>query len=110
MEKARQHFSEELETLFPSIDLSKKRLSLSEEDLDLFVLHTYSNVLFYQKELAKMETVLQEKIHAALETARKSGSGEALSHAQICEALEQEKRRLTLCFQQKVSFVITELW
>ncbi|XP_074027023.1 MICOS complex subunit Mic60 isoform X1 [Leptinotarsa decemlineata] len=101
VEKARQHFSEELESLFPTIDLSKKKLGVTEEDLDLFVLHTYANVLFYQKELAKMETIIQEKIQSAAEAAKRGG-GEILTNAQICEALEQEKRRLTLCFQQQV--------
>lgn len=101
VEKARNHFSTELESLFPRIDLSQKELRINEEDLDLFVLHTYANVLFYQKELAKMETIIQEKVRLAAEAARKGG-GEPLTNAQICEALEQEKRRLSLCFQQEV--------
>ncbi|XP_072378950.1 MICOS complex subunit Mic60 isoform X1 [Diabrotica undecimpunctata] len=101
VEKARQNFSEELESLFPTIDLSKKHLCVPEEDLDLFVLHTYAHVLYYQKELAKMETIVQERLRAATEVARQGG-GEALNNAQICEAVEQEKRRLTLCFQQQV--------
>lgn len=101
VEQSRIHFSEELESLFPNIDLSKKQLCLAQEDLDLFVLHTYAHVLFYQKELAKMETLIQERLRAATEAARKGG-GEVLTTVQICEALEQEKRRLTLCFQQQV--------
>ncbi|KAG5895708.1 hypothetical protein JTB14_021401 [Gonioctena quinquepunctata] len=101
VEKARQHFSGELESLFPTIDLSKKKLGVTEDDLDLFVLHTYANVLFYQKELAKMETIIQEKICLATEAAKRGG-GEVLTNAQICEALEQEKRRMTLCFQHQV--------
>lgn len=104
VEKARQYFSVELESLFPNIDITKKKLSVSEEDLDLFILHTYAHVLFYQKELAKMETILQEKLHDAVESAKKDG-GEYLSKAQICEALEQEKRKLNLCFQQQVNFL-----
>lgn len=49
VEKARKNFSEELEILFPNVDISKKRLTIDPEDLDLFVLHVYANVLFYQK-------------------------------------------------------------
>lgn len=101
VEKARLYFSEELESLFPNIDISKKNLHISEEDLDLFVLHTYAHVLFYQKELAKMETIMQEKIQAAVDAAKRGG-GEFLTTAQICEALEQEKRKLNVCFQQQV--------
>lgn len=103
VEKARQYFSFELESLFPNIDISKKKLSITEEDLDLFILHTYAHVLFYQKELAKMETLMQEKLHEAVEAAKRGG-GEFLTKAQVCEALEQEKRKLNLCFQQQVTF------
>ncbi|KAJ8942754.1 hypothetical protein NQ314_009965 [Rhamnusium bicolor] len=77
VEKARCHFSEELESLFPSIDLTKKEMRVNSEDLDLF------------------------KVKQAVEAARKGG-GEVLTNAQICEAVDQEKRRLTLCFQQQV--------
>lgn len=219
VEKARKNFSEELEILFPNVDISKKRLSVDQEDLDLFILHVYANVLFYQKvswqiqknssgseietltplcttnktlpwlpileaglfvhiynfscfhkessesrfihsapccygrsspvssplvtarvhsysiagdskelflilrltlgrrplpeyyfpafepalfqELAKMETMLQSRVDHAVEEAKRGGL-EPLTVAQICEAVEQEKRRLTACFQQQV--------
>ncbi|XP_076265230.1 inner membrane mitochondrial protein mitofilin isoform X2 [Rhynchophorus ferrugineus] len=101
VERARKNFSEELEILFPNIDLSKKKLSVDQEELDLFILHVYGNVLFYQKELAKMETILQGKVEQAVEAAKRGGL-EPLTVAQICEAVEQEKRRLTICFQQQV--------
>ncbi|KAL1490933.1 hypothetical protein ABEB36_011602 [Hypothenemus hampei] len=101
VDKARKNFSEELEILFPNIDISKKQISVNQEELDLFILHVYANVLFYQKELAKMETLLQNRIDQAVEQARKGGL-EPLSVAQICEAVEQEKRHLILCFQQQV--------
>ncbi|CAH2009080.1 unnamed protein product [Acanthoscelides obtectus] len=99
VEKARQHFAEELESMFPGIDLSKRQLHVDVEDLDLFVLHAYHNVIFYQKELSKMETIMQERVRQAVEAAKKGG-GDPLTSAQICEAVEQEKRRLMLCFQQ----------
>lgn len=49
-----------------------------------------------------METVLQSKVDQAVEQARRGGL-EPLTVAQICEAVEQEKRRLTACFQQQVN-------
>ncbi|XP_060524293.1 MICOS complex subunit Mic60-like [Cylas formicarius] len=101
VEKARKRFSEELEILFPNVDLAQKILKLNHEELDLFILHVYANVLFYQKELAKMETILQNKIDNAIEAARK-GDYEPLSIAQICAAIEQDRRKLTECFQQQL--------
>ncbi|XP_050310074.1 MICOS complex subunit Mic60-like isoform X2 [Anthonomus grandis grandis] len=101
VERARKNFSEELEILFPNVDISKKKLQINAEELDLFILHAYANVLFYQKELAKMETLLQSRVDQAVEEAKRGGL-EPLTLAQICEAVEQEKRRLTACFQQQV--------
>lgn len=49
-----------------------------------------------------METILQSKVDQAVEQARRGGL-EPLTVAQICEAVEQEKRRLTACFQQQVN-------
>lgn len=100
VQNARQHFSEELESLFPTIDLRSRELKINGEDLDLFLMHAYSHVLYYQKELAKMETLAQDKVAKAVESVRKGG-GEALSAAQICEAVEQEKRKITLCYQKQ---------
>ncbi|KAK9881813.1 hypothetical protein WA026_017327 [Henosepilachna vigintioctopunctata] len=100
VQKARQHFSEELESLFPTVDLHSKELKINGEDLDLFLMHAYSHVLYYQKELAKAETLAQDRLERAVEAVKKGG-GEALTTAQICEALEQEKRKITLCYQKQ---------
>ncbi|RZC39111.1 mitochondrial inner membrane protein [Asbolus verrucosus] len=100
VQKARQNFCEELEALFPSIDIHNKKLEINEADLDLFLWHAHTIILFYQKELAKVESVGHERLQAAIEAARRGG-GEALSIAQICEAVEDEKRKLTLCFQKQ---------
>lgn len=108
VQKARQHFSEELESLFPTVDLQSRELKIEGEDLDLFLMHAYSHVLFYQKELAKAETLAQDKLQRAVESAQKGG-GEALTTAQICEALEQEKRKITLCYQKQVDYLNVEV-
>ncbi|XP_049823305.1 MICOS complex subunit Mic60 isoform X2 [Aethina tumida] len=100
VESARKHFSYELETLFPSVKLDAKELNLSAEEFDLFILHAYANVLYYQKELARMDTVIHDKIQRATENASRRGEA-ALTEAQICEAIQQEKRKLALCFQQQ---------
>lgn len=69
VQKARQHFSEELESLFPTVDLHSRELKIAGEDLDLFLMHAYSHVLYYQKELAKAETLAQDKLQRAVESA-----------------------------------------
>ncbi|XP_014471483.1 PREDICTED: MICOS complex subunit Mic60 isoform X2 [Dinoponera quadriceps] len=63
---ARENFNEELQILFPSINIHEKRLSVNEEAFDLFVLHMYHKVNNLQQELEKLRTVNETKIKSAL--------------------------------------------
>ncbi|GJQ76018.1 hypothetical protein Trydic_g18071 [Trypoxylus dichotomus] len=100
VEEARQHFGEELETLFPNINLKEKKMNIKDGDLDLFVLHAMGKVLYYQKELHKMETLGSERLHRAVEAAKKGGL-EVLTTEQICNEVEKEKRLLEAEFHKK---------
>lgn len=51
---ARENFNEELQILFPSINIHEKKLSVSEEAFDLFVLHMYNKVNNLQNEFEKL--------------------------------------------------------
>lgn len=51
---ARENFNEELQILFPTINIHGKKLSVNEEAFDLFVLHMYNKVNNLQKELEKL--------------------------------------------------------
>jgi hypothetical protein len=46
---------DELKVLFPGIRLGDKQMRLDEGDIDLFIVHVLSNVLYYQKEMKKLE-------------------------------------------------------
>lgn len=48
---------DELKVLFPGIRISEKQMILSEEDIDLFLAYAVSTVLYYQKELKKLEVI-----------------------------------------------------
>lgn len=54
VQTARENFNEELQILFPNINIHDKKLSVSEEAFDLFVLHMYHKVNNLQKELEKI--------------------------------------------------------
>lgn len=99
--EARKHFSDELGILFPETNIEEKKLHIGEGDLDLFVLHAMAKVLYYQKELKKLETVGGERLNKALEQAKKGGA-EVLSTEQICAEVEKEKRLLETEFNKKV--------
>ncbi|KRT79302.1 hypothetical protein AMK59_8514 [Oryctes borbonicus] len=100
VQEARKHFGDELETLFPNIDLKDKKMNIKDGDLDLFVLHAMGRVLYYQKELHKLETVGSERLQRAVEAAKKGGL-EVLTTEQICNELQKEKRLLEDEFNKK---------
>lgn len=54
VQTARENFNEELQILFPNINIYDKKLSVSEEAFDLFILHMYHKVNNLQKELEKL--------------------------------------------------------
>lgn len=55
---ARENFNDELQILFPNININEKNLSINEEAFDLFVLHMYNKVIHLQTELEKIEVII----------------------------------------------------
>nr|CAD7440012.1 unnamed protein product [Timema bartmani] len=101
VEESRKHFREELEILFPSVRIQDRSLRIPDSQVDLFVLHTYQRILFYQKELHKLQTVGEDRIRVALEEAGK-GIDRALVNAQVQMELEKELRHVNIEFQKKI--------
>ncbi|XP_025989547.2 MICOS complex subunit Mic60 isoform X2 [Solenopsis invicta] len=93
VQTARENFNEELQILFPNINIHDKKLSVSEEAFDLFVLHMYHKVNNLQKELEKLRTVSEVKVKAALRTTGEDTTQEKLD-ALINLATNQERLEL----------------
>lgn len=55
VQTARENFNEELQILFPEINIHSKKLSVNEEAFDLFVLYMYHKVNNLQMELEKLK-------------------------------------------------------
>ncbi|XP_049810649.1 MICOS complex subunit Mic60 isoform X2 [Schistocerca nitens] len=100
VEEARRHFAEELEVLIPSFKITDRKLKIAEGDLDLFILHTFRTVLYYQKELQKLETLYDQRLQIALE---KTGGAvdKAIVIAEVEAELERERRKVDAEFQKK---------
>ncbi|XP_049777643.1 MICOS complex subunit Mic60 isoform X2 [Schistocerca cancellata] len=100
VEEARRHFAEELEVLIPSFKITDRKLKIAEGDLDLFILHAFRTVLYYQKELQKLETLYDQRLQIALE---KTGGAvdKAIVIAEVEAELERERRKLDAEFQKK---------
>ncbi|XP_017020601.1 MICOS complex subunit Mic60 [Drosophila kikkawai] len=101
VEKARNYFIDEIESIFPGLSLADKKLNLSKEDLDLFILHAYTHVLAYQKELQRLQTDGELRLKRAIDSVRGDNDSEAL-RAQLEYHLEAERRKLAVESQKKI--------
>lgn len=102
VELARSYFVKEIESLF-GVNLNEKKLDLSKEEVDLFLLNAYSHVMAYQKELQKIQTEGELRLRRALDAIRGSDQTEAIK-AQLEYELEKERRILNIQNQAKVRF------
>ncbi|XP_011142561.1 MICOS complex subunit Mic60 isoform X2 [Harpegnathos saltator] len=87
---ARENFNEELKILFPSLNIHEKKLSISEEAFDIFVLYMYHKVNNLQQELEKLRTISETKIKSALRASGENASEEQLE-ALVSLAVNEEK-------------------
>ncbi|TMW53440.1 hypothetical protein DOY81_001438 [Sarcophaga bullata] len=101
VEKARNYFVDEIESIFPGLNLSEQKLNLSKEDLDLFITHAYSHVLALQKELERLQTDGELRLKRAIDALRGDSDSEAVK-AQLEYLLEAEKRKLAVENQKKI--------
>ncbi|XP_029404494.2 MICOS complex subunit Mic60 isoform X1 [Bactrocera dorsalis] len=101
VEKARNYFVEEIESIFPGLNLADQKLNLSKEDLDLFIMHAYSHVLAYQKELQRLQTDGELRLKRVIDSFRGDNESDAVK-AQLDYHLEAEKRKLALEQQKKI--------
>jgi len=66
VEEGRQQFHQEMASIMPDVKLGEKGSQLSEDELNLFITHAYRKVLYLQQELAKQQTLEQQRFKQAL--------------------------------------------
>uniref|UniRef100_A0A182MLL2 MICOS complex subunit MIC60 n=1 Tax=Anopheles culicifacies TaxID=139723 RepID=A0A182MLL2_9DIPT len=108
VESARNYFVDEMESLFPGINLSERKLNLSKDELDLFILHAYTQVIAHQKELQKLQIEGDQNLRRALEAVRGSDQAEEVK-ARLEYEIAKEKRQLNLLNQKKLLHSRAEL-
>lgn len=101
VEEARNYFVDQVQTLFPGVDLSAKKLNLDKSDVDLLVMHAYSHVLAYQKELQKMHAEGEIRLRRALDALKGEDQSEAVNR-QLEYLLAKEKQELNIENQKKI--------
>lgn len=108
VESARNYYVNEIESIFPGLNLSEKKLTLSNDDLDLFLIHAYSHVLAYQKELQRIQLDGELRLKRAIDGVKGADQSEAVQ-SQLEFHLDKEKRNLALENQKKVFKIRTEM-
>ncbi|XP_062702230.1 MICOS complex subunit Mic60 isoform X2 [Aedes albopictus] len=108
VETARNFFIDEIQSLFPGINLGEKKLDLSKDDLDLFIVHAFTQVVAHQKELQKLQIEGDQQLKRALEAVRGTDQSEAVK-AQLEYEIAKEKRELNLQNQRKLLAIRAEL-
>ena len=90
VEAGRQEFQKEIASIMPDVKLGEQNSKLTEEELNMFITHAYKKVLFLQQELAKQQTVEQERFRKALEKQRLDTT--SLAVEQLEAELEKQVR------------------
>lgn len=107
VEEARNYFVDEVQSLFPGVDLSERKWNLNKDDVDLFILHAYSHILAYQKELQKIHADGEIRLRRAIDALKGDDQTEAVNR-QIEYLLEKEKQKLNLDNQKKLLRIQSE--
>ncbi|XP_028171052.1 MICOS complex subunit Mic60-like [Ostrinia furnacalis] len=96
VEMARSAYKNELQALFPGIDLSARKLDV-KGDTDLLLLYTLKQIQYLQNELAELQTIRDLKINRAIEC----HDEKAIIEAKVEDMIKKEKMEKEKEFQKK---------
>merc|ERR1711936_580785 len=106
VEAGREQFHKEMASIMPDVRIGEKNGKLTEEELNMFITHAYKKVMFLQQELAKQQTVEQERFRKALEKQRLETT--SLAVEQLESELEKQARELNLEQERRLANVREE--
>ncbi|XP_077297360.1 inner membrane mitochondrial protein mitofilin [Arctopsyche grandis] len=96
VEQARKYFIEELQAIYPEMDIGAQKLDLRGGNPDALLLVVLRRILLYQQMLARQNTLLSQNIDAAMQ-----GQEKDVIRAKVEFELEKERQKLSLGFQKK---------
>merc|ERR1719499_100390 len=106
VEAGREEFHKEMASIMPDVRPGEKNGKLTEEELNMFITHAYRKVMFLQQELAKQQTVEQERFKKALEKQRMDTTSLAVD--QLDNELEKQARELHVEHEKRLAAVKEE--
>ncbi|CAH4037038.1 unnamed protein product [Pieris brassicae] len=96
VEAARKAYKDELQMLFPGVDLAARKLEL-KGDTDLLLLYTLKQVQYLQNEIAELQTTRDLKIKRAIEC----HDEQAIIEAKVEDMIKRERQEKEKEFQKK---------
>ena len=103
VEAGKQQFQKEMASIMPDVKLGEQSGKLTEDELNMFITHAYRKVLFLQQELAKQQTLEQERFKKALEKQRLET--QMVATEKIESELERQKRDLELEHERRMAVI-----
>jgi len=103
VEAGRQQFQKEMASIMPDVKLGEKSGKLTEDELNMFISHAYRKVLFLQQEVARQQTLEQERFKKALEKQR--AEIQIVASEKIENELERQKRDLELEHDRRMTVI-----
>jgi len=101
VEEGTQQFHREMASIMPDVKLREKGSKLSDDELNLFITHAYRKVMHLQQELAKQQTLEQQRFKQALEKQRIET--QMAASEKIDTELERQKRELEIEHQRRLA-------
>ncbi|XP_064074822.1 MICOS complex subunit Mic60-like isoform X2 [Vanessa tameamea] len=96
VEAARMAYKEELQMLFPGLDLSARQLDI-RGDTDLLLMYTLKQIQYLQNEIAELQTLRELKINRAIEC----HDEKAIIEAKVEDTIKRERLEKEKEYQKK---------
>ncbi|XP_050357457.1 MICOS complex subunit Mic60-like isoform X2 [Nymphalis io] len=96
VEAARMAYKEELQMLFPGLDLSARQLDI-RGDTDLLLMYTLKQIQYLQNEIAELQTLRELKINRAIEC----HDEKAIIEAKVEDTIKRERLEKEREFQKR---------
>jgi len=103
VEAGREQFHKEMASIMPDVKLGEKNGKLTEEELNMFITHAYKKVLFLQQEVAKQQTLEQERFKKALDKQRMEIETLATKHVE--GELERQAREMQVEHERRMAAI-----
>uniref|UniRef100_A0A1B6EGU1 MICOS complex subunit MIC60 n=1 Tax=Clastoptera arizonana TaxID=38151 RepID=A0A1B6EGU1_9HEMI len=91
VQQARKYFFNELDNLVENKDIYDPNLRLSDEELNIFLTYAYQKILFYQRELSKVQSSNEQQIQQALKELKEN---EQIVNASVQVQLDKERLKI----------------